>query len=197
MKPSGSATVAKPEEKPKESGQKTAHEVEHIVKQANELSAGHEKRTEQKEKALEHLANLQELFEEKDKQLQNCQARYTQVMKALNEKRAKRDHLKEQVDECNRMMAGLVKTTLDHSRKAHFHNKELNSSYQAGERAAMRGFSSSKDTAPHRMAATQDKTRLLNKTRGGFGATAGSVLGRTTSAPNLTGSHDISVPSPN
>eukprot|EP00913_Durusdinium_trenchii_P020119 g18907.t1 len=68
--------------------------------------------------------------------------------------------------------------------------QELQSSYQAGERAAMRGFSSNKDTAPHRMGATQDKTRLLSKTRtGGFGATAGSVLGRTTSAPNLTGSH--------
>eukprot|EP00434_Breviolum_minutum_P028646 symbB.v1.2.025349.t1/scaffold2454.1/size78847/4 len=38
MKPSGSATVTK-SEKPKESGQKTAHEVEHIVKQANELIA--------------------------------------------------------------------------------------------------------------------------------------------------------------
>eukprot|EP00434_Breviolum_minutum_P028647 symbB.v1.2.025350.t1/scaffold2454.1/size78847/5 len=65
-----------------------------------------------------------------------------------------------------------------------------------GERAAMRGFSSSKETAPHRMA-TQDKTRLMSKTRNGFGATAGSVLGRTTSAPNLTGSHDIAAASAN
>ena len=46
-------------------------------------------------------------------------------MKVLNEKRAKRDHLKEQVDECNRMMAGLVKTTLDHGRKAHSNGKDL------------------------------------------------------------------------
>ncbi|CAJ1374640.1 unnamed protein product [Effrenium voratum] len=55
-----------------------------------------EKRAEHREKALENLARAQEIFQDKDNQLQACQARYTQVMKALNEKRAKRDHLKDQ-----------------------------------------------------------------------------------------------------
>ncbi|CAJ1344490.1 unnamed protein product, partial [Effrenium voratum] len=99
---------------------------------------------------------------------------------------------------CNKMMAGLVKTTLDHSRKAHCSTKGLQASFHAGERAAMRGFSSHKDTAPHRLAlsATQDKTRLV-KARTGFGATAGSIMGRTTSAPSLT-SHDATMaPFPN
>ncbi|CAE7948093.1 acbC [Symbiodinium sp. KB8] len=83
-----------------------------------------EKRSEQRERALENLVRAQELFEAKDKEFTECQARYNQVAKVLSEKRAKRDHLKEQVDECNRMMAGLVKTTLDHSRKNHAFGKE-------------------------------------------------------------------------
>eukprot|EP00439_Symbiodinium_sp_Y106_P073093 s1199_g13.t1 len=157
-----------------------------------------EKRSEQRERALENLVRAQELFEAKDKEFTECQARYNQVAKLLSEKRAKRDHLKDQVDECNRMMAGLVKTTLDHSRKNHAFGKELSASLNSGERAAMRGFSCHKDSGPSKTAsalmATQDRTRLMHKTsRGGFGATAGSLLGRTTSAPTLTAADTLAA----
>ncbi|CAE6967800.1 acbC, partial [Symbiodinium sp. CCMP2456] len=144
---SPSAAGAKEEPKPQD-GEWTSQEVEHIIKKANELSAGQEKRSEQRERALENLIRAQELFEAKDKEFTECQARYNQVAKVLSEKRAKRDHLKDQVDECNRMMAGLVKTTLDHSRKNHAFGKELSASLNSGERAAMRGFSCHKESGP-------------------------------------------------
>jgi len=170
--------------------------MENIMRKVNDLEAGQVKRTDAKQKALENLVYLQELFEEKSKELEDCENNYDKVMKALNEKRAKRDHLNEQVEECNRMMNGLVKATMTNSRKASFFGKTLNGNYHTAERNAARGYSSSKESAPHRIT-EKDRTRLFGK-KPTFGATAGNVLGTSASLPNLAGTTAAAeAPSPN
>mmetsp|Transcript_71627 Transcript_71627/g.126464 ORF Transcript_71627/g.126464 Transcript_71627/m.126464 type:complete len:196 (-) Transcript_71627:108-695(-) len=185
-------------QKPKDEGgsaKKSTKEMENIMRKVNDLEAGQVKRTDAKQKALENLVTLQEMFEEKSKELEDCQNNYAKVMGRLKEKQDKRNHLNDQVAECNQMMNGLVQATMKHSRKTSYFGKTLNGAYHIGERNAARGYSCSKESAPHRIT-EKDRTRLFGK-KPAFGATAGSVLGQSASLPNLTGTAAAEVPSPN
>eukprot|EP00931_Biecheleriopsis_adriatica_P087388 TRINITY_DN61871_c0_g1_i1.p1 TRINITY_DN61871_c0_g1~~TRINITY_DN61871_c0_g1_i1.p1 ORF type:complete len:198 (+),score=51.61 TRINITY_DN61871_c0_g1_i1:65-658(+) len=176
-----------------EVGKRGKQEMENIMRKVNDLEDVQNSLASKKQKALENLVSLQEAFEEKDKEINDCRKTYEKVMKALNEKRDKRDHLKEQVDECNKMMSGLITSTIKNSRKASSLAKDRNARYHLGERNAARGYSSAKEAAPHKQPAT--RTGLFGS--GTFGNTAGSILGGTgaASAPNLTGLGDSGLAS--
>eukprot|EP00930_Biecheleria_cincta_P069653 TRINITY_DN57367_c0_g1_i1.p1 TRINITY_DN57367_c0_g1~~TRINITY_DN57367_c0_g1_i1.p1 ORF type:complete len:216 (-),score=40.49 TRINITY_DN57367_c0_g1_i1:9-629(-) len=190
------ATTKQPEQPPKAS--KSSKHFDNIIRKVNVLQDCQDKQTLEKEKALEHLIKSQEAFEAKTKELNDCESTYKRVMKALNDKRAKRDHLIEQVGDCNFMMNSMVQTTLTNSRKALANVKVRNGKYHTAERDAARGYTANKDAAPHRQVPLSftNRTKMMGGGIGksSFGATATGVLGTSASAPALTG--DLGSPSP-
>eukprot|EP00933_Yihiella_yeosuensis_P061942 TRINITY_DN64824_c0_g1_i1.p1 TRINITY_DN64824_c0_g1~~TRINITY_DN64824_c0_g1_i1.p1 ORF type:complete len:224 (+),score=56.72 TRINITY_DN64824_c0_g1_i1:99-674(+) len=178
-------------EQKQKAAQKSKAEMDNIMRKVNDLQHCQNKLSSNKQAALETLVHLQEKFEEKDKELQDCMANYNKVCKSLKEKTDKRNALREEMNRCNSQMNSLVKSTIANARRGQFHVKELSGNYHSAERAAERGYSCAAHSGTGSMLGS-DNDRTQMRHGGGFAATAtGSAFGGAT-AGGLAGTAQAS-----
>ncbi|CAE8608209.1 unnamed protein product [Polarella glacialis] len=188
----GADATALPSSDDKKTAQKSGKEMDNIMRKVNDLELCQNKLFAQKQAALELLVGFQGQFEEKDKELQDCLSNYNRVCKNLKEKSDKRNHLRDQVKQCNSSLTGINKILVNDSRRAAVSVKDLLGNYHSAERAAERGYSSKADPNAYNR---NDATQLRRTMMGGFGSQSSPNLGAS-GAYGQSGQGDVATPSP-
>merc|ERR1719281_1394195 len=118
--------------------------MEDAMRKVKNLQLTQEKLTRQKEAAIQRLVSLQQQFDEKDREYQDCDQRYRQAKQNLGSRRRQRDDLRKQVDMCTKGLSGMVKDVMNQSSMTAYKKEELGMNYHIAERDAARGYSCSK-----------------------------------------------------
>ncbi|CAE7473128.1 hypothetical protein AK812_SmicGene18949 [Symbiodinium microadriaticum] len=122
-------------------GYQASKNLENIVRKFGELTAEREKRAKTHEEAMEMLVRAQKELDDKEKELKACTLKYEKFMQDLKEKQARRDELREQMDEAKRQMRAFVTSVKDACKKTTYLAEDVKAKYHATERAAERGWS--------------------------------------------------------
>ncbi|CAE7786403.1 unnamed protein product [Symbiodinium sp. CCMP2592] len=122
-------------------GYQASKNLENIVRKFGELTAEREKRAKTHEEAMEMLVRAQKELDDKEKELKACTLKYEKFMQDLKEKQARRDELREQMDEAKRQMRAFVTSVKDACKKTTYLAEDVKAKYHAAERAAERGWS--------------------------------------------------------
>lgn len=124
---------------------KSEKDVDNIQRKVKSLQDYTEKFTKRKEEACKRLASVQQAFEQKDRLFQEYKTFYEEVDRKLKEKLKRRDELRSELQKRASEVKALVETTIEQSRSASHTVEVMAGSYHATERAALRGYSCSRD----------------------------------------------------
>ncbi|CAE8604642.1 unnamed protein product [Polarella glacialis] len=150
---------------------KSSKEMDNIVRKVAHLEHCQTSLAKRKQEALGLLVSLEERFEQKEKELEDCRSGYEKISASLQEKTKKRDDLRESVKSCNEQMKSVAQNTIRTCRSAAYNVKELSGNYHSAERAAERGYSCSKEGITP-MSARTPRSHDLGGTLGSAGAAA-------------------------